>query len=193
MVSWSVRFLIHGGLGGGTIEANNCAAAKDIRSKAIGTGAQLFKRLQPVIPTDAQFRGSFLTFGVSKAFLARYYLRALEQQAMGAAEPELGPNDNPEVVNLEHILPQKPSTQWRHIPADEQSFLITRLGNLALMKNKVNTKAGNDSFAFKKSFYHQSDFSLTKSIALESAWDKAAIERRQTAMADLAVKAWPLK
>jgi hypothetical protein len=180
-------------LGGGAIETHNCAAAKEIRAKKITTAAQLFRRLKPFIPTDAQFRGSFLTCGVSKAFLARYYLRALEQQKIGVSDPELVPNDNAEVVNLEHIFPQKPSNQWRHIPADEQPLLLTRLGNLALLKTRINTKAGNDSFTFKKNFYAQSDFQLTKCIAQETIWDKGAIDRRQKEMADLASQTWPLK
>ncbi len=192
LVSWSVRFLVHGGLGSGAIETHNCAAAKEIRSKAIANASQLLRRLQPVIPSDAQFRGAFLGCSVSKAFLARYYLRALEQQATGVAEPELVPNDNADVVNLEHILPQKPSKQWTHIPADDQTLLINRLGNLALVKTKINTRAGNDGFAFKKGFYSQSAFRLTKCMGQELIWDRAAIERRQTTMADLAVRAWPL-
>lgn len=193
LVSWSVRFLVHGGLGSGAIETHNCAAAKEIRAKAITNAPQLLRRLQPVIPTDAQFRGAFVGCSVSKAFLARYYLRALEQQARGGAQPELVPNDNSEVVNLEHVLPQKPSRQWNHIPADEQTLLINRLGNLALLKTKINTRAGNDGFTFKKPFYGQSDYRLTKSMAQEATWDRAAIDRRQATMADLAVRTWPLK
>ena len=71
LVSWSVRFLVHGGLGSGAIETHNCAAAKDIRGKAISSSGKLLKRLQSVIPNDAEFHGSFLTCNVSKAFLAR--------------------------------------------------------------------------------------------------------------------------
>lgn len=193
LVSWSVRFLVHGGLGSGAIETHNCAAAKDIRAKTITSPSQLLRRLQPIIPTDAQFRGAFATCAVSKAFLARYYLRALEQQATGARDPELVPNENAEVVNLEHVLPQKPSRQWGHIQADEQTLLINRLGNLALLKTKINTRAGNDGFTSKKTFYGQSAYELTKCIIHESTWDRGAIDRRQASMADLAVLTWPLK
>lgn len=103
------------------------------------------------------------------------------------------PNDNAEFVNLEHILPQKTSSLWANVPVDEQSVLITRLGNLALLATKINSRAGNDGFAFKKSFYAQSAYQLTKAIAAESTWDKDAIDRRQQTMADLAVQTWPLK
>jgi hypothetical protein len=193
LVSWSVRFLVHGGLGSGALETHNSAAAKEVRDGSIKTAAQLFKRLQPVIPNDAAFQASFLTCSVSKAFLARYYLRAIEQQGKGVVDPELVPNDNVEAVNLEHILPQRPSGSWAHIPMDEQAVIVNRLGNLALMKAKINTKSGNDSFAFKKPFYDTSEYILTKSIATETVWDKSSIDRRQTRMAGLAIQTWPLK
>ena len=45
LVSWSVRFLVHGGLGSGAIEHHNCAAAKEIRSKTITNAPQLLRRL----------------------------------------------------------------------------------------------------------------------------------------------------
>jgi len=193
IVSWSVRFLIHGGLGSGAIEEHNCAAAKDVREKKISTATQLFTRLKSVLPNDAQFRASFAAATVSKGYLARYYLRALEQQKKADPEPELVPNPNTEIVNLEHVLPQNASSSWSYIPSDEQVFLLKRIGNMALMKTKINTEAGNDSFAFKKKFYSKSDFKLTSELSAESVWNRAKIDKRQSHLADLAVKTWPLK
>jgi hypothetical protein len=193
MVSWSVRFLIHGGLGGGTLENHYCQAAKEIRDGNIKTSVQLFKKLRSIIPTDAQFRASFMTASVSKAYLARYYLRALEQQQTGEDEPELIPNDDFEVVNLEHVLPQNPSSTWSHISPDDQVVLIKRLGNLALMKTRINVKAGNDSFDYKKNFYAKSRLELTKIIANEDTWNQKTIDDRQGQLADLAIKTWRLK
>lgn len=193
MVSWSVRFLIHGGLGSGGIETHNCQAAKAIRDKDITSASKLYKRLKTVIPNDAQFRSSFLAASVSKAYLARYYLRAMEQQERGGSDPELVPNANAEVINLEHVLPQTLSPAWSHISADEHLLLFKRLGNLAIMREKINTKAGNDGFTFKRAFYAKSEYRLTSGIASEAKWDRQAIDRRQGHMADLALKTWPLK
>jgi hypothetical protein len=96
-------------------------------------------------------------------------------------------------VNLEHALPQNASPAWGHIPVDEQVLLLKRLGNMALMKTKINTKAGNDGFKFKKAFYAKSDFKLTSDLAAEATWNRASIQKRQSHLADLAVKTWPLK
>jgi hypothetical protein len=193
MVSWSVRLLVHGGLGGGTLETHYCQAAKEIRDGVLTTGSQLLNRLKSVIPNDVQFRDSFAVATVSKTYLARYYLRALEQQKRGDSAPELVPNDNTEVINLEHVLPQTPSSAWKHIPIEEQVVLTKRVGNLVLMKTKINAKAGNDDFSLKKQYYMESQFDLTSSVAVESIWDRAAIDRRQSVLADLAVKTWPIK
>ncbi len=193
MVSWSVRFLIHGGLGGGTLETHYCQAAKEIRNASITTSSQLSKKLKNIIPTNKQFKSSFATARVSKAYLARYYLRALESQNRGDADPGLIPNDNSEVVNLEHVLPQSPSEKWKHISPDEQEFIVKRLGNLALMKKQINREAGNDGFTYKKPFYSKSAFSLTKMMATKRVWNQGTIDARQKHLADLAVKTWPIK
>ena len=193
MVSWSVRFLIVGGLGTGAIESHNCQAAKAVRDKTISTTTQLYNRLKKIIPNDAEFRASFLTASVSKTYLARYYLRALEQQTRGDSDPELVPNENTEAINLEHVLPQNPSHSWSHITSEEQVLLVKRLGNLALMKTKINTKAGNDGFAFKKNFFASSDYKLTTCLSQENRWDRHAIDKRQSKLAELAVKTWPAK
>jgi hypothetical protein len=193
MLSWSVRFLIHGGLGTGAIETNYSQAAKAIREGKITTAAKLFGYLKSVIPTDAKFRTALLSASVSKAFLARYYLRALEQQEGDLPGAELVPNDNSEVINLEHILPQNPSSIWSHFPEEEQTLLFDKLGNLALMTTRINAKAGNDGFAFKKKLYAKSEFRLTQSLAKYSRWDRRSIEDRQAHLADLALKAWPIR
>ena len=192
MVSWVVRFLITGGLGGGTLENHYSQRAKEIREGSISTSTELLGKLKDIIPSDTQFKTAFITATVSKQYLARYYLRVLENQAKGETEPELIPNDNQEIVNLEHVLPQNPSSTWNHIPEDDHAAFVKRLGNLALLKVKINTEAGNDSFSFKKPFLKKSEYILTSMIADDDTWDTGTITKRQEELADYAVQAWPL-
>ena len=193
MVSWAVRFLITGGLGGGTLENHYSERAKDIRGGKIKTAKQLSTSLKSIIPTDAVFKSAFESATVSKNNLARYYLRALEKQASGEKDPELIPNDNTEVVNLEHILPLNPSKAWNHISDDDKEAYTKRIGNMALMKTRINTDAGNDSFVFKKAFYKGSAFTLTSGLDAYPKWDTANIVSRQQKLAQFAVSTWPLK
>ena len=192
MVSWVVRFLITGGLGGGTLENHYSQKAKDIRDGTITTASYLTSRLRDIIPSDTQFKSAFATATVSKQYLARYYLRVLEKQKRGEEEPELVPNDNQDIVTLEHVLPQNLSVTWNHFSADDHAAFVKHLGNLALVRSRINVEAGNDSFAFKKTFYEQSDYELTSMIAQEDNWDTETITQRQETLAGLAVEAWPL-
>lgn len=75
VVSWGVRFLVHGGLGGGTLEDHYCQRAQEIRSGGISTAADLSRAMAPVVPSDAAFESAFSTASVAQAYLARYYLR----------------------------------------------------------------------------------------------------------------------
>ena len=68
--------------------------------------------MKDLVPTDAQFQAEFSTCRVTKASLARYYLRALELCYRGEKEPEFVPNEDQSEVNLEHVLPENPGKKW---------------------------------------------------------------------------------
>jgi len=95
---------------------------------------------------------------------------------------------------LEHVLPLQPNTAtWRSFDEEEHSFYVRRLGNMALLKTRINTDAGNDAFKYKKKFYKKSNYTLTNNISEYRSWDKKAIEDRHAKLSELAVTAWPLK
>lgn len=190
IVAWGVRFMITGGVGGGTLEKYYSEKAQAIRKGKIEDADNLREAMRTVVPTDKEFRESFKIAKVSKQYLARYYLRALEQQRAGEDYPELIPNPNKEVVNLEHILPRNPSGSWDHFEEHERDAFVNRIGNLAIMGRDLNEGAANASFSVKKSVYQNSSFQLTSDIAEYDKWDVIHIEERQEKLADLAVGAW---
>jgi hypothetical protein len=152
--------------------------------------------MKSVVPADGEFQAKFATVTVSKVALARYYLRVLERQASGETEPELVPNPNEEEINLEHILPQTLTKEWKHFDAESARSYVKRIGNLALMRKSGNDDVGNEKFADKAKIYKKSELELTKSIltyAKQGEWQKESIEERQQKLAELAVKAWPNK
>jgi hypothetical protein len=75
VVAWGVRFLVHGGLGGGVLEDNYCQRARAINAGEISTAKQLATAMSPVVPSDKPFEEAFAAAAVSQAYLARYYLR----------------------------------------------------------------------------------------------------------------------
>jgi Protein of unknown function DUF262/Protein of unknown function (DUF1524) len=191
LVSWAVRFLIVGGVGGGTLEKQYSERAKEVTEGRIQTARGLFDVMQGIVPVDGQFESAFSVATVSRSPLARYYLQALERQAQGAADPELVPNPNEEQVNLEHVLPRSPSAAWSYIDPELAKVLCRRLGNMALLRVRANVAAGDDGFSQKKRVYAESDFQLTHSIGGYNSWGPAEIEDRQRSLARLAVGTWP--
>lgn len=192
MVSWSARFLIVGGLGGGTMESHYSDVAQKVRAAKFTTAKDLSKALANVVPADATFESSFAAARVSQHWLARYYLRALEVVKRGGPEPELVPNDNSEQLTLEHVLPENPSGNWTNVPDEVASAYYRRLGNMTLLPKRPNNDLQSKSFDEKKEVYKDSALEITKPILDQDKWDQATIEDRQKWLAAIAVKAWPI-
>lgn len=192
LVSASVRFLVSGGLGSGTIERVYSEIPPALRSRKIGSVAALVAELSKHVPPDSQFKDDFTRARVSQAYLARYYLWTLERAARKDSQPELIPNPNEREINLEHVLPETPSAAWGHIDPEHAKLLHKRIGNLALMKERLNARIGNKGFSEKKKFYAKSKLMLTKEISQEKTWGLPEIDSRQRRLADLAVKVWRL-
>ena len=104
------------------------------------------------------------------------------------------PNADTSRVNLEHVLPITPSESWsKYWNSDDAQAYQRRLGNMAIMAAKMNSAIGNEEFAKKRIELKKSSFSFTKMIGDCTQWDKAAIEARQVAMAEVAARVWSIK
>jgi hypothetical protein len=192
IVSWSVRSLILGRLGGGTSEKAYCAAAVKVRKGELKTTADLLKELTAIVPADEEFEAAFATARVTKGPIARYLLLALEHKKCGQEEPELVPNSDEDEVNLEHILPRNPNkADWPSFDPDDFPTWIYRIGNLALLSKGPNDKIGNAGWAVKKPILGASKLELTKAAAANNDWTAKEISERQLELAKLAPATWP--
>lgn len=180
-----------GGHRGGVLEKNYADRAVEIHKGEISTAQQLLTKMNGIVPTDEAFQAAFKFTSVSKSNVARYYLRTLEMVYKDEAEPELLPNEDPQIVTLEHILPQTPSAAWGHFSPETAETYFQRLGNLALLTRKVNASIGNNGFAEKRGILLRSNFRLSQLAAENESWRPEEIDARQAILADLAVKAWP--
>lgn len=192
IVSWLVRNLITGSLGGGSLEKEYTDRSKEI-SEGVVTNAKQFRDRIKVIPEDNEFKNKFITASVSKDKYARYYLAVIENMHRKTSDPELLVNTNIDAVNLEHILPKTPQSNWTGFTPDQVKTLHKKIGNLTLMKSKLNSKLGNASFIDKVATYKSSELFITKMISDYTEWDEDSITDRQSKLADIAVKAWSLK
>jgi hypothetical protein len=191
-VFWSERFLISGGRGG-LLDRWYSLSAQQVAEGKIKTANALTDYLAEIIPPDGLFEDDFARARVSQTHLARYYLRALEKTRKGQPEPEFTPNDDENVINLEHVLPQNPGTSWPNIDAEMARTYWRRIGNMAILQAKHNSVIGNASFAEKKPMLAASAFLTTQDIAQYKTWGAEEIQKRQRELATLAVKTWPIK
>jgi hypothetical protein len=189
-VYWSVRFLIVGGRGG-LLDRNYSLRAQEVSKQAIKNAEQLTAALD-IIPSDAIFAAVFSEVRIAQDFIARYLLRALEMKAKGDTEPENIPNDEENVVNVEHVLPEHPGDNWPGIEKEAASALYKRLGNMVLMQSSKNSLIGNSPFSEKKKVLKDSAFILTAEVGKEAKWEAKQIKDRQAKLAKLAVETWPI-
>jgi hypothetical protein len=193
MISIGVRLLIASSTRSGSVEIPLANAARDVSEGTIETAAQLKDALVTLTPTDQEFRSAFEHARVSNARLARYYLRSLEMTAKSESQPWFVPQNDGQVINLEHVLPKKPEGDWSTFSEDDARQKTTRLGNLALLRASDNSDLKSKTFADKKPIYAGSPYVLTSQIADLEQWTPGTIDARQKQLAKLAVKTWPAK
>lgn len=191
-VSISVRFLIYGGRGG-FLDEHYAQRAHLIGTGKIKMARELRESLQDEVPTDSQFQQAFATARVSKAYLARYYLRALDKTIKNDPQPEFVANEDYNAANLEHIIPTKPSEGWS-INEDDAASASQMIGNLTLLSTKKNEKIGNGSFTEKMKVYINSQYDITSQLkGFGAVFGLDEVKKRQADLAALAPKAWSIK
>lgn len=192
LISLTVRVLITTSTRSGSFEIPVATAAHNVFDGTITTAKQLKEALSPVTPRDDQFRQAFEIARVSTAKYARYYLRSLETHAKDSPDPWFIPQDDRSVINLEHILPEKPEENWPAFTSDEVGMYGARIGNMALMRAGDNADLKSKPFSEKKQVYAASPYVLTSQMAEAEDWTPAVIIERQARLAELAVKTWPI-
>jgi hypothetical protein len=190
-VNISVRFLIFGGRGG-FLDEHYASRAHDIGSGKITKARELRDSMASIVPSDKQFEDAFATARVSKGYLARYYLRAIDKTMQGEADPEFIANEDYDATNLEHIVPINPSADWP-LTAEDASSVQTLIGNLTLLSSKKNVIIGNSSFEEKVKVYKGSNYRVTNTLEnYGNAFGVEQIKERQAQLAKVAVQTWPL-
>lgn len=192
IVSLSARLTLTGGTTSGSVDDLAASVSVEIFNKKITTKSALKKALVDITPTDERFREAVSVAKVSQARLARYYLRSLEMAHKNEKEPYFVPNDDASAISLEHILPKNRMGQWPDFTEEVADLWVNRLGNQLLMRSSENSKVRSCAFDDKKALYGKSTYETTKPVADFSEWTTVSIEKRQKALAELAVKTWPL-
>ena len=193
ILSWLVRNLITGSLGGGSLEQAYANKSKEIFEGKIKNTKELLSSLKEFIPQDEEFKEKFKIATVTKHKFARYYLATLENYHRGKSDPELLVNTNPDSVNLEHILPENPGNNWPNFTEEDVRIYSKRIGNLTLMKTKLNNDLKSAPFSEKKELYKKSELWITNSLSNYDDWIIETTKDRQEELSKIVVKAWSIK
>lgn len=159
------------------------------------------------------------TLNSMQQYRTRYLLAKLTQHVdmayKGVKTP--GAIDEYTVLEIEHILPNTPSSDLRNDfisrnPGVDYDEYKNRLGNLALLEKPINIVASNDYFIKKCAEYKKSKYYLTSSIAgltivgnntsinrmnqiLKSfaEWNAVCIDERQGMLSELVKEVWKIE
>lgn len=191
-VSLGVRLMIGNLTRTGNIEEGPAAVAHQVGQGGVSTTGDLKTALKEMTPTDGRFRAAFEVATVSNRKLARYYLRSLEMSHKGQSDPWHIPNDDQRVINLEHVLPERPEGNWPQFSDDEVKIFRNRIGNLALLQATDNSSLRSCAYHEKRTIFGASPYGTTSQIGEAETWTPAKIEDRQKVLAILALTAWPI-
>jgi len=199
VTNFSFRYFIIGNQSPGNLERVSNSIAFGIRTGEYATPRDVAEAFRAINP-DATFRSDFAlaTMSKARAKLARYTLSKLtnfmSRQSSRAGGEQIT-NPDAKQVTLEHILPQSPGTAWRSAfskGVDHADF-VNRIGNLTLLKAKVNQDAANVSFSEKlRLALNDSTFAINRHFRSLTSWGEKEIERRQSEMAKVALEVWKL-
>ena len=155
-----------------------------------GPGAAI-AQLRPIYPEDPEFRAAFAdktlrTTSSRNKKVARFVLFQLEQHASGRSfEFENARYD------MEHVLPEHPGDDWQQFDDQQRAACTYRLGNLTLLTATHNRDAGNAGYAAKRAIYRNSEFAITRKLAVDyDTWTADKIRSRQAWMTRQATTIW---
>lgn len=137
-------------------------------------------------PRDAPFKDRLAGFPLyrSKAICKYILVRLEEGQGRGRLDPSS--------FEIEHIMPQNLSPEWKDELGEAWSETHERylhtIGNLTLTDR--NQEMGNDKFADKKKTYKESMIKMTRELAGYEQWNEDAIRKRTELLVKKAVDLW---
>lgn len=190
-ISWGVRGLVVGGIGGGVTEAKYAEVAVDIRKGKVTTSSQVLTLVRPIIPTDEVFAAALATTNVGRQSLVRYLLLAFERYGNKERNPALVPRSD-EVDALAFRLPRESLPFISKYFEDADAPWGHRLGSYVLVEKPLARKLGvATSWSEIASILSTSDFSRTRVIADLSGFAPPAVRKIQKELSDIGPRIWP--
>jgi uncharacterized protein with ParB-like and HNH nuclease domain len=199
VANFSFRYFIIGNQSPGNLERVSNGIAAGIRTGEYSTPIKVAEAFR-AINSDASFRSEFslANFSKARAKIARYTLARLNnfmsKQAQRGGDEQIA-NPDAKALTLEHVLPQSLPSSWTTSFAKNVTpgDFVYRIGNLTLLKAKVNREAADASFQDKQRIaLSDSTLAINGHFASLTQWTQKEIEQRQVLLAKFAQEVWRL-
>ncbi len=143
--------------------------------------------LKKFVDSDEKFELDFVTWTTESSTTAKYVLYELEYVYANERNNELKPLSN---LTWEHILPKEHAEHWSDFK-NADSY-VHRLGNMTILKGKINSAIKNKNFSEKKSIaYSQSALKInSETVNNHTEWTSEIIDDRQKDFAKKSIIMW---
>jgi len=185
----------------GPVEYGNSQRSRDIAREIRGgvytSPAHIADALRAV-NSDPVFRSDFTLASLEGKRIARYTLAKISNhlaRQSSAAGGEQIVNPDAKQVNLEHVFPESLPSSWRtdFSPSVDPADYVYRIGNLTLLRLKINHDQADKSFMDKRAIgLDTSGLKINGFFQGVSKWGDKEIEQRQDGLAKAALEVWKL-
>ena len=137
-------------------------------------------------PNDVDFQNSIETRSLYGSRITPYILTEYNKF--------LGSDGVIDTCEIEHVLPQNPSSSWNLLfNGEEQKKWTDNIGNLTLISQKMNRDVSNGPYETKRQkFSEESRYRMTRKLAEDNAiWTPEVIENRSKQISQWALQRWP--
>lgn len=160
------------------------------------------KHILDNLPSDQEFESALENAIIKSNRRGQYILRKIDEWQNGDASSYV--LMDPSKLHLEHVAPQRPSqeSEWKNEMKGDLNYreVIYRIGNMMLLRDKVNREVSNLPFA-KKLLKYEAQTKKTKmplpvlsQQVLDSAeWNQAVVLERSREIASIATQVWSAK
>lgn len=154
------------------------------------------------LPSDQEFESSLQNAIIKSNRRAQYILRKIDEWQNGDASSYV--LLDPGKLHLEHIAPQQPGTDsdWKSKMKGDLNYreIIYRIGNMMLLRDKINRSVQNHSFEKKLLKYKSQNGKskmplppLSQDVLVYDEWNQSTVLERSRQIAKIAVEVWSAK
>jgi uncharacterized protein with ParB-like and HNH nuclease domain len=154
------------------------------------------------LPSDQEFQSALQNAIIKSNRRGQYILRKIDEWQNGDASSYV--LMDPSKLHLEHIAPQRPSpdSDWKSKMKGDLNYreVIYRIGNMMLLRDKVNKSVSNLNFDKKLIKYEAQNRkskmplpTLSKNVLSYKIWSQEAVLTRSKEIAEIAAEVWSAK